>query len=135
MKAREASNEQSDREVVVEIASKPKIKKKVVIVDTVSKKDPQYVVAKLSKISSAKEIILTDEDLKRQEEEKREQIAQIRRKFKEQHKRILMTLLQKNKELEKKVSEHHNGIVLQIAANSLYLTFRQKTISKKRRIY
>ena len=40
-----------------------------------------------------------------QEEEKREKIASLRRKFKEQHRKILMTLEMKNKEEEKKVSK------------------------------
>lgn len=34
------------------------------------------------------QMVITDEDLMRQEAEKREQIAAIRRKFKEQHKKI-----------------------------------------------
>lgn len=50
------------------------------------------------------QVILTDEDLVRQEQEKREHIAAIRRKFKEQHKKILNALKKKNEEEGKKVS-------------------------------
>lgn len=48
-------------------------------------------------------MILTEEEVKAQEDEKRERIAALRRKFKEQHKKILMSLDSKNKEEEKKV--------------------------------
>jgi hypothetical protein len=54
-------------------------------------------------IKLAKQIVLTDDDLIRQEEEKREKIAELRRKFKEQHKKILHSLASKNKETEKLV--------------------------------
>ena len=56
-----------------------------------------------SVVKLAKQVVLTDEDLIRQEEEKREKIAELRRKFKEQHKKILMSLANKNKESEKMV--------------------------------
>jgi len=46
---------------------------------------------------------LTDEDAARLEEERREHIASIRRKFKEQHKQILQALQSKHKEDERKV--------------------------------
>ena len=52
---------------------------------------------------TAQQVILTDEDLVRQEQGKREYVAAIRRKFKEQHKKILIALKRKNEEDEKKV--------------------------------
>lgn len=58
-------------------------------------------------------MILTDEDLVRQEQEKRDHIAAIRRKFKEQHKKILNALKMKNEEEGKKVLN---------LLNSLYIT-------------
>lgn len=47
--------------------------------------------------------VLTGEDAARLEEERREHIASIRRKFKEQHKQILQALQSKHKEDERKV--------------------------------
>ena len=52
---------------------------------------------------TVEQVVFTDEDLRRQEEEKREQVAAIRRKFKEQHKKILNALKKKNEEDNKKV--------------------------------
>lgn len=52
---------------------------------------------------TAQQVILTDEDLVRQEQEKHDHIAAIRRKFKEQHKKILNALKKKNEEDSKKV--------------------------------
>lgn len=52
---------------------------------------------------TAQQVVFTDEDLQRQEAEKREQIAAIRRKFKEQHKKILNALKKKNEDESKKV--------------------------------
>eukprot|EP01038_Epipyxis_sp_PR26KG_P012342 gene12342-16553_t len=65
---------------------------------------PPSIIKKqsMTKVKHIETIIKTDEDLIRQEEEKREYIAGIRRKFKEQHKKILLTLLEKQKENEKK---------------------------------
>lgn len=50
------------------------------------------------------QVVFTDEDLVRQEAEKREKVAAIRRKFKEQHKKILDALKRRNEEDSKKVS-------------------------------
>lgn len=55
---------------------------------------------------TVKQVMLTDEELLKQEEEKREHIASIRRKFKEQHKKTLASLVNKNKEGEKKVTRY-----------------------------
>jgi hypothetical protein len=52
---------------------------------------------------TAQQVVFTDEDLLRQEQEKREQVAAIRRKFKEQHKKILNALKAKNEEDERRV--------------------------------
>lgn len=54
-------------------------------------------------VKLAQQVILTDEDLVRQEQEKRDHIAAIRRKFKEQHKKILNALKKKNEDESKKV--------------------------------
>jgi hypothetical protein len=59
-----------------------------------------------SVVRTAKQVALTDEDLVRAEEAKHEHIAGIRRKFKEQHKKTLMSLVNRNKEEEKKVCQH-----------------------------
>jgi hypothetical protein len=56
---------------------------------------------------TAAQVILTDEDLVRQEQEKHDHIAAIRRKFKEQHKIILNGLKMKKEEEERKVSARH----------------------------
>jgi hypothetical protein len=53
---------------------------------------------------TVQQVVFTDEDLQRQEAEKREQVALIRRKFKEQHKKILAALKRKNEEESQKVS-------------------------------
>ena len=49
---------------------------------------------------------LTEEDAARAEEERREHVASIRRKFKEQHKQILQALQSKHKEDERKVGAY-----------------------------
>lgn len=56
---------------------------------------------------ATQQVFLTDEDLVRQEQEKHDHIAAIRRKFKEQHKKILNALKQKNEEDGKKVIDSH----------------------------
>ena len=56
--------------------------------------------------TSAAANVLTGEDAARLEEERREHIASIRRKFKEQHKQILQALQSKHKEDERKVGAY-----------------------------
>lgn len=62
---------------------------------------------------TAQQVILTDEDLVRQEQEKRDHIAAIRRKFKEQHKKILNALKKKNEDDSKKVCAIFNILFVQ----------------------
>ena len=57
------------------------------------------------KVSRNKDSSVTEEEKKRIDDEKKEQIVFIRRKFKEQHKKILESLMQKNKEEEAKLEE------------------------------
>ena len=59
---------------------------------------------KLQSIQKATQEAISEEDALRLEEEKREYIASIRRKFKEQHKLILNQLAAKKKEEQEKVS-------------------------------
>ena len=61
-------------------------------------------------VKFAQQVILTDEDLVRQEQEKRDHIAAIRRKFKEQHKKILNALKKKNDDESKKVCLFLNAL-------------------------
>ena len=46
---------------------------------------------------------ITEEEQVKMDEERREQVAAIRRKFKEKNRNILLSLMNKNKEIEKKV--------------------------------
>lgn len=53
-----------------------------------------------------------NEDVLKEEEERKEKIAATRRKFKEKHRMILENLMKKNKEIGKKVGEHPLGLGL-----------------------
>jgi hypothetical protein len=53
---------------------------------------------------TADQVNMTEEEILLQDQQKREYIAQIRRKFKEQHKKTLMALVAKKREEEAKVS-------------------------------
>ena len=66
----------------------------------------QVVMEAVKPPTSAAANVLTGEDAARLEEERREHIASIRRKFKEQHKQILQALQSKHKEDERKVGAY-----------------------------
>lgn len=55
------------------------------------------------------QVNLTEEEILQQDQQKREYIAQIRRKFKEQHKKTLMALVAKKREEEAKVRFNQIG--------------------------
>ena len=69
------------------------------ITDEVS--NPEYWKPEKTRIN----VSTRTQDAKRIEDEKREQVAAVRRKFKEQHKKILESLMQKNKLEEMKIEE------------------------------
>ncbi len=66
---------------------------------------------------TAKQVLLTDEEVARAEEAKHEQVASMRRRFKEQHKKILQGLTSRNKEGEKKVRS--DDLIYGLLVNSL----------------
>jgi hypothetical protein len=66
---------------------------------------------------TVQQVVFTDEDLQRQEAEKREQVALIRRKFKEQYKKILAALKRKNEEESQKVSTLDDLLLIGVCAH------------------
>ena len=80
---------------------KKKIKKDLPVSSSLLQ--PTTAYKNQSVVKTAQEVILTDEQLAQQEEAKREYIAMIRKKFKDQHKKILAQLAAKKKEQEDKV--------------------------------
>ena len=61
--------------------------------------------SRIKEVTAASAVMHEEEEQKRLEEQRFEQIAALRRKFKEQHKNILLSLENKNKEEEKRQEE------------------------------